>query len=184
MAFNIGVSNPGMGPRGAFERFAEGGDTRGQVFNRRVVLRLLGYLRPYRRQMLIAFAAMLGVTAMTLLTPTCSRWRWTQYITQGDQAGLLVICAITAAAFIALYVFTALQQYMLSWVGQRVLANLRSQLFDHLQRLSLGYHDTHIVGVTVSRVMNDVATINELLSQGIITLTGDFWCWPGSSPSC
>ena len=62
---------------------------------------------------------------------------------------------------------------MLSWVGQRVLANLRSELFLHLQRLSLSYHDTHIVGVTVSRVMNDVATINELLSQGIITLVGD-----------
>jgi len=62
---------------------------------------------------------------------------------------------------------------MLSWVGQRVLANLRSELFHHLQQLSLSYHDTHIVGVTVSRVMNDVAIINELLSQGVITLMGD-----------
>ena len=62
---------------------------------------------------------------------------------------------------------------MLSWVGQRVLANMRSDLFRHLQQLSLSYHDTHIVGVTVSRVMNDVATINELLSQGVITLMGD-----------
>ena len=43
----------------------------------------------------------------------------------------------------------------------------------HLQRLSLSYHDTHIVGVTVSRVMNDVAIINELISQGVITLVGD-----------
>ena len=174
MAFNIGVSNPGMGPRGAFERFAEHGDTRGQVFNRRVVVRLLGYLRPYGRQMAFAFLAMLGVTAMTLLTPYLLKVAVDQYISAGDQSGLLVICAITAGAFVALYLFTAIQQYMLSWVGQRVLANLRSELFRHLQRLSLGYHDTHIVGVTVSRVMNDVATINELLSQGIITLTGDF----------
>lgn len=173
MGFQIGVSSPGMGPRGAFERFAEHGDTRGQVFNRRVVVRLLGYLKPYRGQMLAAFAAMLGVTAMTLLTPYLLKVAIDQYITRGNTPGLLTICAAMGAAFGALYVFTAVQQYMLSWVGQRVLANLRSELFLHLQRLSLGYHDTHIVGVTVSRVMNDVATINELLSQGIITLTGD-----------
>lgn len=174
MAFNIGVSSSGMGPRGAFEKFAEHGDARGQVFNRRVVVRLLAYLRPYTRQMLIAFLAMLGVTAMTLLTPYLLKVAVDQFIFQGDQSGLLWTCAMIAGAFIALYFFTATQQYMLSWVGQRVLANLRSELFRHLQKLSLGYHDTHIVGVTVSRVMNDVATINELLSQGIITLTGDF----------
>ena len=54
-----------------------------------------------------------------------------------------------------------------------MLATLREQLFHHLQALPLGYHDTHIVGVTVSRVINDVAVINELLSQGLITLVGD-----------
>jgi ABC-type multidrug transport system fused ATPase/permease subunit len=77
------------------------------------------------------------------------------------------------AAFLGLYLTTAGQQYLLSWVGQRVLANLRAQLFHHLQVLPLAYHDTHIVGVTVSRVINDVAVINELLSQGLITLLGD-----------
>jgi len=55
-----------------------------------------------------------------------------------------------------------------------MLADLRNALFRRLQDLSLSYHDTHIVGVTVSRVMNDVATINDLLSQGLITLAGDF----------
>jgi ATP-binding cassette, subfamily B, multidrug efflux pump len=58
-------------------------------------------------------------------------------------------------------------------VGQRVLADLRGRVFRHLQRLSKGYHDKNIVGVTVSRVINDVAEINELLSQGLITLVGD-----------
>ena len=62
---------------------------------------------------------------------------------------------------------------MLSWVGQRVLANLREQLFGIYRRCRWRYHDTHIVGVTVSRVMNDVAVINDLLSQGLITLLGD-----------
>jgi ABC-type multidrug transport system fused ATPase/permease subunit len=83
------------------------------------------------------------------------------------------IALLTGAAFIGLYLATAGQRYLLSWVGQRVLANVRGQMFRHLQALSLGYHDTHITGVTVSRVINDVAVINELLSQGLISLVGD-----------
>lgn len=173
MGFSIGVSSPGMGPRGVLSQFSEGQDQRGQVFNRRVVTRLLAYLRPYKKQMTGAFLAMLAITGLTLLTPYLLKVAIDQYITQGDQAGLALISLLTAAAFGALFAATAAQQYLLSWVGQRVLANLRSELMRHLQRLSLSYHDTHIVGVTVSRVMNDVATINELLSQGIITLIGD-----------
>jgi ABC-type multidrug transport system fused ATPase/permease subunit len=172
MGFGIGVSNPGMGPRGALHHYS-GEDQRGQVFNRRVVTRLLAYLRPYSKQMGLAFLAMLAITGLTLLTPYLLKIAVDQYITQGDRPGLVRISLYTAAAFTGLYFATVAQQYLLSWVGQRVLANLRSDLFDHLQRLSLSYHDTHIVGVTVSRVMNDVAVINQLLSEGVITLIGD-----------
>ncbi len=173
MGFGIGVSNPGMGPRGALDRFSGGEDERGQVFNPKVVSRLLRYLSPYKKQMGLAFVAMFFVSGLTLATPYLLKIAVDQYITQGDSAGLVQISLLTLAAFAGLYIATSAQQYMLSWVGQRVLANMRSDLFKHLQRLSLSYHDTHIVGVTVSRVMNDVATINELLSQGIITLLGD-----------
>ena len=101
------------------------------------------------------------------------------YIAQGDEAGLMRVSVWTAGAFIGLYIANRTQQYLLSLVGQRMLANLRRDLFDHLQALSLVYHDTHIVGVTVSRVMNDVATINDLLSQGVITLIGDLFVLAG-----
>lgn len=175
MGFGIGVSGPSMGPRGALDQFSgpEGKGELGQVFNRHVVRRLLAYLRPYGRQMGLAFLAMLVVTGLTLLTPYLLKVAVDRYITLGDRDGLMYIAFWMAAAYVGLYLANAAQQYLLSWVGQRVLANLRSELFARLQRLSLGYHDTHIVGVTVSRVMNDVATINELLSQGVITLVGD-----------
>ena len=173
MGFGIGVSSPGMGPRGVMERFANGDGNRGQAFNRRVVMRLLVYLRPYRKMMAFAFLAMLVNSALTLLAPYLLKITIDTYISQGDMAGLVRISAWTAATFVGLYIATRTQQYLLSLVGQNMLANIRSDLFNHLQKLSLGYHDTHIVGVTVSRVMNDVATINDLLSQGIITLLGD-----------
>jgi ABC-type multidrug transport system fused ATPase/permease subunit len=123
--------------------------------------------------MALAFLTMLAVSALTLLTPYLLKVAVDQYITQANQQGLVRVSLLTAAAFAGLYISNAGLQYILSWVSQRVLANLRSDLFRHLQQLSLGYHDTHIVGVTVSRVMNDVATINDLLSQGVITLFGD-----------
>ncbi len=173
MGFGIGVSSSGMGPRNAMESFAEGDGKKGAIYNPHVMRRMLVYLRPYTYMMAIAFVAMLADSILTLLTPYLLKITVDNYIIQGDQTGLLWISLWTAAAFGGQYIANRTQQYLLSLVGLRMLANIRRDLFYHLQELSLSYHDTHIVGVTVSRVINDVATINDLLSQGIITLIGD-----------
>ncbi len=171
MGFSIGSTSPGMGPRGALDRF--GDKVEGSAFNLRVVLRLLQYIMPYWLQMLLAFVLMLLSSAMTLLAPYLVKVAIDQAIAEGDLANLQDVALLMLGAFICLYVASSGQRYLLSWVGQRVLANLRSALFRHLQTLSLAYHDTHIVGVTISRVINDVDVINQLLSQGLITLIGD-----------
>ncbi len=171
MSFSIGSTSPRMGPRGAIESF--GDKVEGRAFNPRVVLRLLAYLRPHGQRMIAAFVLMLIASALTLTAPYLVKVAIDQPIAQGDPAGLTRIALMTAAAFSGLYLASAGQSYLLSWVGQRVLATLRAHLFRHLQDLSLGYHDTHIVGVTLSRVINDVAVINELLSEGLVTLVGD-----------
>ena len=161
-----------MGPRGAIERFGSK-EIEGRFFDRRIAAGLLAYLRPYRGRVVWSFFAMLMASVLTLLTPYLIKEAIDTHIAHGDAEGLARIAVATAAAFAGLYVATAAQQYLLSWVGQCVLADLRADLFRHLQILPLGYHDTHIIGVTVSRVINDVAVINELLSQGWITLIGD-----------
>lgn len=161
-----------MGPKGAIRRL--GGEVRdGRFFDREVISGMLSFLRPYRKRMYLAALLMLMVTGFTLLAPFLIKIAIDQYIIMGDTSGLGQIVALTGAAFFGLFVATAAQQYILSWVGQRVLADLREALFRHLQVLSLSYHDTHIVGVTVSRVINDVAVINDLLTQGLISLVGD-----------
>ncbi len=172
MSFNIGTPGFRMGPRGALE-MGSGVPSEGAFFNPHVVRRLLGYLRPYWKQMTAALLLMLVVTGLTLLIPYLMKIAIDQDILNGDWNGLLRTGLQMAAAYGGLYLAGAGQRYLLAWVGQRVLANLRSALFRHLQNLSLVYHDTHIAGVTVSRVINDVAEINELLSQGVITLLGD-----------
>lgn len=172
MGFGIGVSSPGMGPRGAMRRFS-GNEEEGKIYNKHVVARMLVYLRPYTKYLFFGFLAMLVISGMTLLIPYLLKVTVDTFISEGDITGLIQISIVTALAYVLLYLATRAQQYFLSMVGQRMLTNIRRDLFVHLQELSLVYHDTHIVGVTVSRVMNDVATINDLLSQGIITLLGD-----------
>ncbi len=99
MGFGIGVSSPGMGPRGALDQFSTGEDRGGQVYDQRVIVRLLAYLRPYSWQMSLAFLAMLAVSALTLLTPYLLKVAVDQYISQGDQSGLMRISLWTAACF-------------------------------------------------------------------------------------
>jgi ABC-type multidrug transport system fused ATPase/permease subunit len=173
MSFSLGPNSPGIGPRSALDQFGSLDATGGEVFNRSVVRRMLVFLRPHGWKMLAALILTLLESGLTLLIPYLTKVAIDQYITPGDRAGLGQIALWIAAAFVATFAVSAGQRYLISWVGQRVLATLRSNLFRHLQRLQAGYHDRHIVGVTVSRVINDVAEINELLSQGIISLLGD-----------
>jgi ABC-type multidrug transport system fused ATPase/permease subunit len=172
MSFNIGGGGLRMGPRGALREFGQE-EKEGKLFDGRLLVRMLAFLRPYRRRMVLAFVLMLAATGLTLLTPYLMKVAFDEHIATGDTAGLRGVALALAAAFAGLYLATAGQRYLLSWVGRRVLTDMRAALFRHLQRLGLGYHDTHIVGVTVSRVINDVAVINELLSQGLVTLVGD-----------
>ena len=170
MGFAMGGMGGG-GPRGMIQNF---GDTRdGRVFDRRVVTRLLAYLKPHWRMMTVAVLLMFVSTGLTLLAPYLIAIAIDDYIVAGNRNGLNLVAAGTALAYLGMYGAMAGQSYLLSWVGQKVLATLRADLFHHLQRLPIGYHDTHIVGVTVSRVINDVGVINDLLSQGIVTLVGD-----------
>jgi len=173
MSFSIGGGSVGMGPRSALDQFGSIEQKGGEVYNPKVVRRMLAYLKPYGWKMTAAFILTLFESGLTLLSPYLVKVAIDQYITPKNMEGLGSIALLITASFIALFFVSSGQRYLLSWVGQRVLATLRKDLFSHLQRLPLGYHDRHIVGVTVSRVINDVAEINELLSQGVITLLGD-----------
>ncbi len=173
MSFSIGPATPGMGPRSALDHFGSTNQQGGEVYNPKVVGRMLAFLRPHRWKMLFALLLTLLESGFTLLSPYLIKIAIDQYITPKNLQGLIGIALLIAGTFIGLFLVSSGQQYLLSWVGKRVLAKMRGDLFNHLQRLQLGYHDRRFVGVTVSRVINDVAEINELLSQGVITLLGD-----------
>ncbi|MBN2553446.1 MAG: ABC transporter ATP-binding protein [Spirochaetales bacterium] len=172
MSFTIGSGDTQFRGPGQMMR-TMGQEQERKAFNLKTLLRLLVFLEPHWQRMLLAFFLMLVSSGLTLLTPYLIKIAIDRHIIQGDLAGLGRIALLTAAAFVALAFSTAGQQYILSWVGHRVLYTLRADLVRHLQRLHLGYHDTHIIGVTLSRVINDVEVINHFLSDGLINLVGD-----------
>lgn len=160
----------GGGPQGMLRSMGgrEDGAIQGQV-----LLRLLSFVRPYRKQLVLALLFMVVATAAGLLVPYLTRVIIDDYIVERNLGGITRVGIAIGAALIVAYASEALQMFILAVIGQKVLHSLRARLFEHLQGLSVAYNDTHIVGVTVSRVMNDVSVINNLLSEGLVTLIGD-----------
>lgn len=142
-------------------------------FSRYVLARLLAYLKPHTAKMIGAFLLMLLVTGLSLLIPFLIKQAIDVHIASRDLLALRNIALLILAAYVGTFVFQALQRYILAWVGQHVLGTLRLELVTKLQILPLDYHTKRIVGVIVSRVIGDVAIINELLSQGLIQIFSD-----------
>ncbi len=136
-------------------------------------------LGPYTRQILASVALMLVASALSLAAPYLLKVAIDTNIAGKDLDGLARTCLLIAACFAGTWGATAGEGWTISSVGNRLLAGMRSQLVRHVQALHLGYHDTHIVGVTVSTVMNDVAVINDLVSQGLVTLISDIFLVAG-----
>ena len=173
MSFSIGRTSVGRGPGGILRSFGEEEEELGRAFDPHVVGRLLGFLKPHWHKMVLASVLTAISSLLGLVVPYLVKVAIDEHITVGDIPGLDRIAVITLVAFIGLYVSSAIQQYILSLTGQQVLGEMRSKLVHHLQDLHLGYHDTHIIGVTISRVFSDVGVINDLLSQGLITVISD-----------
>jgi ABC-type multidrug transport system fused ATPase/permease subunit len=145
-----------------------------KTFDIRIIGELMVFLKPHWRSMVLAALLMLVSSGLGLAVPYMTKIAVDEYIADGDLAGLDRIALLTAGVFVALYVSTAAQQYLLAKTGQDVLGDMRARLVEHLQDIHLGYHDTHIIGVTISRVFSDVGVINDLLSQGLISIVSDF----------
>jgi ABC-type multidrug transport system fused ATPase/permease subunit len=160
-----------IGPGGAMKSF--GKTEEGKAFDPHVTRRLFKLLGPYKKKMFFATLLMFVTTGMNLLWPNLMRIAIDFNIANGDYVGLARTALLLLGAFIVLFAAMRTQRYLLSYVGQHMLSSLRARLFRHLQRLHLGYHDVTSTGRTVSRVVNDVQVINELLSQGLVRVIGD-----------
>jgi len=133
---------------------------------------LLELLRPYRGRTLLMFAALIAGTAASLAPPPLAKLAIDGGIVPGDTGTLdLVVVAFVASALVY-WAATYAQTYLVGWIGQRVLQDLRIQLFAHLQSLSIGFYSRRQAGVIISRLTNDVQALDQLVSDGVVTLFG------------
>ena len=137
--------------------------------------RLIGELGPYRVRLLICFIFIVIGAAAQAAGPFLIGRAIDGAILKSDYVGLTRTMLALLAVYVVSTVATRMQVFQVGAIGQYVLAGLRARLFDRLQRLPLGYFDNRPVGDLMSRVINDVDTLNQLLSQGLTQLLGSLF---------
>lgn len=143
---------------------------RGEEGRGRKVRWLLGLLRPYRGRVALMMVALVFATGAALAPPYLAGQAIDKGLIPGDLAALNLIVVAFLVAGVIYWGSTWLQTYLVGWVGQRVLQGLRERIFAHVQTMSLGFFTRNRPGVLISRMTNDVAALDQLISDGIVTL--------------
>ncbi|MBI2846953.1 MAG: ABC transporter ATP-binding protein [Chloroflexi bacterium] len=145
-------------------------ESMGTIYNRRVVGRLITYLVPHRGLLLLGSITMLVYTATSVAIPWLIGMAVDRFIATGDLSGLNIIVLAFLANALVSWGSNYVQLITMAKVGQGVLLDLRTQTFNHLQRLSMSFFDRNEVGRIMSRVQNDIQQLQEFLTTGILSL--------------
>jgi ATP-binding cassette subfamily B protein len=145
----------------------------GKAYDTRLVLRLLTHIRPYGLLVLLALLLLAGYTAAQLLGPYLVKVAIDRHIAARDLPGLDRVALLYVAAILLGFVCQFGHLYVTQYVGQRVMHDIRRRLFDHLHTQDLAFFDRNPVGRLMTRVINDVENLNELLSSGVVAFLGD-----------
>lgn len=149
-------------------RVQQDDDLLGKAYDSRIAGRLLGFLAPYRRTLLVTMLLVIVGTAADLLLP----WLFSRAVDAlegGDGMHVINIIGVSyAVAVIVRFLSNWGQFYTTQWLGNRVVFDIRNKMFRHLQNLSISYIDKRGVGAVMTRIQNDVAVIQELFSDTVI----------------
>jgi ABC-type multidrug transport system fused ATPase/permease subunit len=126
--------------------------------------------QPYRGRTALSVLSLLTATATALAPPYLAKLALDDAVRGRGGNQIYVVVAIFVAAGLANWGMTYVETYLTGWVGERILADLRNRLFDHLQKLSLGFYERNRAGVIISRLTNDVEAIDQLVTDGVTSL--------------
>jgi len=163
-------SRRGAGAPGTEERIGNTGA---------VLRRLLPYLGPFRVRLLGVLVLVIVYALVQAAGPALTGQAIDVYIIRKDALGLSQTMLLLLGVYLVGYVAQSGQAYLVGSVGQRFLANLRTQIFDKVQALSLAFFDSSKAGDLMSRLVNDISTINQLFSQGITQVIGSVFSLVG-----
>jgi ATP-binding cassette, subfamily B, multidrug efflux pump len=147
----------------------------GKAYDARLMRRLLAYLWPYRRQVLVALTAIVSTSVLQLAQPYLMKVAVDDYIAAGNLQGLWLLAVAYIVVLVASFAFEYLQTWTLQNTGQRIMFDMRMQVFGHLQRLDVQYYDRNPVGRLMTRVTTDVDVLNELFTAGVVSVFGDIF---------
>jgi ABC-type multidrug transport system fused ATPase/permease subunit len=143
---------------------------RGTAGRGRKLRGLVVLLGPYKGRVALMFAALIAGTAASLAPAPLAKTAIDSGILKGDERTLnLVVLAFLASALVV-WAATFAQTYLVGWVGQRALADLRLQIFRHLQEMPVGFYERRPAGVLISRMTNDVEALDSLVTDTVVTL--------------
>ncbi|MFQ5511736.1 MAG: ABC transporter ATP-binding protein [Candidatus Krumholzibacteriia bacterium] len=151
-------------------------------YDRTLMRRILGYLKPYRGLVVVSIALLLLVSLFQLAPPYLSKIAIDRYITPDGSldtgaryAGLMKVVAVFLLALLMAFATNYLQIYVMAYVGQRVMYDLRMQIFKHLQKMEVAYFDKNPVGRLMTRLTSDVEVLNEMFTSGVVAIFLDLF---------
>lgn len=147
----------------------------GKAYDSKLMKRLLGYVKPYRKYVIFAILLNIFVAGLGPVRPFLTKVAIDDYIAQSDYNGLLIIAALLFGSLMLQAFVQYFLTYYTQYLGQKTLYDLRTQLFEHVQKLALKYFDRTPIGRIVTRTTNDVESLGELFSSGIVMVFSDIF---------
>jgi ATP-binding cassette subfamily B protein len=147
----------------------------GKGYDARLMRRLLKYLRPYKSYVALAIVILLAASLLQVIGPLLTQIALDDVIPNGNTSLLAILAAVYLASVVLGAVLLYAQNIVTTWLGQRVMYDLRSEIFVKLQRLDLRFYDKNPVGRLMTRITSDVETMNELFASGVVAVFGDLF---------
>jgi len=147
----------------------------GKAYDSRLMKRLLVYLKPYRGLVVLSVFILLISSLAQLAAPYLTKIAIDKYIIAGDSKGLLRIILLLIVIMSFGAVLEYFQRYLMQYIGQRAMYDLRMKIFSHVQHLDLRFFDKNPVGRILTRVTSDVQVLSEMFTAGVIEIFGDIF---------
>ena len=155
--------------------YQTGEEILGKAYDRRLMRRLIRYLLPYKLLVVVSLVTILLVSALQLAEPYLVMIAIDRYITPKDSSGLLRIAMLFLGVLILGFLFRYIQIHIMQLTAQKVMYDMRTGIFEHLQGMSLSFFDRNPVGRLMTRLTNDVEVLSEMLSSGVVTILADIF---------
>lgn len=146
---------------------------RQQKFSFRLLMRALAYAKPYRGMFVFAAMAAILFAFISPLRPWLTQYTLDNFIVKPDREMLLTMTLIMVGVLLLEAVFQFLNEYLAGWLGQTIIRDMRTKLFNHINRLHLKYFDKTPIGTLVTRVVSDMEAIADIFSEGLLVILGD-----------